>query len=264
MPLLTPVRQRTLSWVRWSLALLLVLAGASASRAEDPAPETEVSEASAEQLPALLEALEAAGKAKKASDALKALEPLAGLKHVQLEKGLLKLLKHAEPAVALRAAELLELRAYPTWKGLWAASWGQAANDKRPAVRAKVLRAFARVGLVLDKKQFDEVEKHWRWTVGNPARTNAPQLVDIAFYIEQVKDKRFARWLAEHIDEPIATNPSDPNTPPVSWWEERWHLWNESKAAAHAAIKALTGQDFASTAQAKEWIEANRRLGFDW
>ncbi|MFM8981262.1 MAG: hypothetical protein ACKOSS_12485, partial [Planctomycetia bacterium] len=210
-----PPRARLLPKLLLALlpALLLPLvAGPATLRAEEPAPETEVSEASAEQLPALLEALEAAGKAKKAPDALKALEALAGLKHVQLEKGLLKLLKHAEPAVALRAAELLELRAYPAWKGLWAASWGQAANDKRPAVRAKVLRAFARIGLVLDKKQAEEVEKHWRWTLGNPARSNAPQLVDIAFYVEQAKDKRFARWLAEHIDEPIATNPNDPNT----------------------------------------------------
>lgn len=233
-------------------------------RAEEVVPEQEVGEASAEQLPVLLQALEAAGKAKKAPEALEALGALAGLKHVQLEKGLLRLLRHAEPAVALRAAELLELRAYPAWKGLWSASWGQAANDKRPAVRAKVLRAFARLGTLLDKKQLDEVEKQWRWTVGNPARANAPQLVDIAFYAEHVKDKRLARWLAENIDEPIATNPSDPNNPPASWWEERWHLWNESKGATHAAIKALTGQDFASTALAREWIEANRRQGFDW
>lgn len=255
--------------LRNARALALVLAAAlglpgPGVGADEAAAEAEVVEASAEQLPALLEALEAAAKAKKAPEALKALEALAGLKHAQLEKGMLRLLKHAEPAVALRAAELLELRAYPAWKGLWAASWGQAANDKRPAVRAKVLRTFGRLGTLLDKKQVDEVEKQWRWTVGNPARTNAPQLVDIAFYVEQVRDKRFARWLAENLDEPIATNPSDPNNPPASWWEERWHLWNESKGATHAAIKALTGQDFASTALAREWIEANRRLGFDW
>jgi hypothetical protein len=255
-------------WPRLLQALLVLAAvtlpAARTVAAEDEAAETEVREATAEQLPALQQALEAAGKAKKSAEALEALRALAGLKHPQLEKGLLRLLRHAEPAVALHAAGLLELRAYPAWKGLWAASWGQAVNDKRPALRAKVLRAFGRIGLVLDKKQLDEVEAQWRWTLGNPARTNAPQLVDIAFYVEQVKEKRFARWLAENIDEPIATNPNDPNTPPVSWWEERWHLWNESKAGTHAAIKALTGQDFASTAQAKEWIEANRRLGFDW
>lgn len=247
------------------IALVLVaLAFPPRLAAEGEDLETEVTEASAEQLPVLLAAVEEAGKARKADEALRALQALRGLKHVQLEKGLLRLLKHAEPVVALRAAELLELRAYPAWKGLWAASWGQAANDKRPAVRAKVLRALGRMGVVLDKKQYDEVEKQWRWTVGNPARTNVGQLVDIAFYAEQAKDKRFARWLAENIDEPVSTNPSDPNSPPASWWEERWHLWNESKAATHAAIKALTGQDFPSTAAAREWIEANRKQGFAW
>ena len=238
---------------------------APAAPAAEPAAEKPVREATAEELPALLVALEGASKKKKTSEALPLLKALDELKHVQLEKGLLKLLRHAEIAVALRAAELLEQRAYPAWaKGLWASAWGQAVNDKRPSVRVKVLRALARVGVTLDKQQFDDVERQWRWVVGNPMRGNAPQLVDMAFYVEQVKDKRWARWLGEWIDEPIATAPNSPSNPPASYWEEKWHLWNESKAAVHSALKALTGQDFDSTEQAREWIEAHPKDGFEW
>ena len=185
---------------------------------------------------------------------------------MQLEKPLLKLLRHAEIAVALRAAQLLDQRAYPGWaKGIWANSWAHAANDKRPSVRIKVLRALARVGVTLDKRQFDDVERDWRWLVGNPSRGNAPMLVDIAFYVELTKDKRWARWLAEMLDEPRSDAPaSDASNPPAAWWEEKWHLWNESKAAIHTALKALTGQDFESTEKAREWIEAHPKDGFEW
>lgn len=234
--------------------------------AEAPAAETTVREASAEELPTLLAALDTASKKKKAAEALAALKPLEGLKHPGLEKAFLKLLRHAEVAVAVKAAELLELRAYPEWaKGIWSNAWAQAVNEKRPTVRVKVLRALARLNVALDKKQYDDVEGHWRWLVGNPNRTNGPQLVDIAFFVEQLKDKRFARWLAEMLDEPMSNAPaSDGSNPPAAWWEEKWHLWNESKAAIHSALKALTGVDFTSTKQAKEWIEEHKKDGFDW
>jgi hypothetical protein len=233
---------------------------------ETPPAETPVTEASAEELPGLLAALDTASKKKKAAEALAALKPLETRKHASLEKGYTKLLRHAEVAVALKAAELLEQRAYPEWaKGIWANAWGQAINEKRPTVRVKALRSLARLGFTLDKKQFDDVEGHWRWLVGNPNRTYAPQLVDMAFFIEQAKDKRFARWLAEMIDEPMSNAPaSDGTNPPAAWWEEKWHMWNESKAAIHTALKALTGMDFTSTKQAKEWIEEHKKDGFDW
>ena len=247
------------------LASSAALAGPSAAVADEPAAAPKkVREATAEELPPLLADLEAAGKKKKSADALALLAKLEELKHPELEKPLQKLLKHAEAAVALRAAELLEERTYPeSGKALWAASWGQAANDTRPMVRARVLRALGRIGFALDKRAYDDVEKLWRQVQGTPQRGNAPILCDIAFFAEQLKDKRFARALAEALDEPVSTS-NDASNPPAAWWEEKWHLWDGSKAAVHAALKALTGEDFASTEKAKEWIEAHAKEGFAW
>ena len=245
-------------------ALLLGLCASDGGAEEATPPAKKVREATAEEVPPVLADLEQAAKKKKLEEVLPLLKKLDELKHKDFEKPLHKLLKHGDAGVALRAAELLEERTYPeSGKALWVASWGQSANDKRTTVRAKVLRALGRIGFALDKKQFDEVERLWRSLQATPNRGQAAILVDIAFYAEQAKEKRFARSLAEAIDEPVSKD-DGPSNPPAEWWEEKWHLWTESKAAVHAAIKALTGQDFDSTEKAKVWIQAHGADGFDW
>lgn len=255
-----------------ALAAVAVLAGfpalgdfpARAWAEEGTGTAKKVREATTEEVaPALLD-LEAAAKKKKLDEVTPLLKKIEELKHPDFEKPLQKLLKHADAAVALRAAELLEERTYPeSGKTLWVASWGQSANDKRSAVRAKVLRALGKIGFALDKKQYDELERLWRSVQGTPSRTQAPILVDIAVYVEAVKDKRFARQLAEAIDEPVSTD-NGPTNPSAAWWEEKFNLWNESKVAVHGAIKALTGEDFDSTTKAKDWIRAHEKDGFSW
>lgn len=247
-------------------SLLTAWAASGTLRAEGPSEAAPpLREATAEEAKPLVADLEAAAKRKKASEALALLAKLEGLKHADFEKPLQRLLKHAEAEVALKAAELLEDRSTPEGgKGLWAASWGQPVNEKRPAVRARALRAIGRLGVALDKRQADEVERMWRGLQGTPNRTQAPLLVDIAVYVERVKDKRFARQLAEAIDEPVSGDANSPTNPPASYWEEKWHLWDASKAAVHAALKALTGQDFDSTEKARAWIESHAKDGFDW
>ena len=263
---------------RWTAVLLVVglVCGAGPSRArlwaddappaaEPPAAEKKpVREATPEEVPAVLADLEAAFKKKKLAEALALLKRVEELKHVQFEKPLHKLLRHPDADVALRAAELLEDRTYPeSGKAVWAASWGQSANDKRSAVRTKALRALAKVGFKLDKKQFDDVQKVWRSVQGSADRSLAPLLVDIAVYAEQTKDKRFARDLGEAIDKPESKD-NGPTNPPASWWEGKFYLWEGSRNEVHRAMKAITGQDFVTTEQAKDWIEAHKKDGFDW
>jgi hypothetical protein len=100
--------------------------------------------------------------------------------------------------------------------------------------------------------------------MGAPNRTQAPMLVDIAVFVGETRYKRFARQLAEALDEPVSDSPNSPTNPPASWWEEKWNLWNESKAAVHAALKALTGVELDSMEKAKAWIEQHARDGFEW
>lgn len=259
------MRRTALALLMGPLGLAAWSVGQGPALAEDPPRPPEAREATAEEAAAAVADLEAAAKKKKAAEALALLAKAEALRHKDLEKPLQRLLRHAEAAVALKAAELLETRSSPEGaKALWAASWGQAVNEKRPAVRAKALRALGAAGLVLDKRQGDEVERLWRSIQGNPNRTQAPLLVDVATYVERAKDKRFARQLAEALDEPVSGDANSPTNPPASWWEEKWNLWNESKAAVHTALRALTGQDFRTTEQARAWIEEHAKEGFSW
>jgi hypothetical protein len=246
------------------LAGVLAAAPGPSSAEEAVPPPKKVREATPEEVPPIVADLDAAAKKKKLEEVLPLLKKIEELKHPDFEKPLHRLLKHGDAAVALRAAELLEERTYPTsGKALWAASWGNAANDRRATVRAKTLRALGRIAFTLDKKQYDEVDRLWRSLQGDPNRSQAPLLVDIAYYAEGAKEKRLARYLAEAIDEPVSTD-DGPMNPPASWWEEKWHLWNESKAAVHKALKAMTGQDFDTTAKARDWIQAHEKEGFAW
>ena len=253
---------------RWAAPLLLwgLLGGAAPVRADEPPPaEKKVREATAEEVPPVVADLDAASKKKKPEEALPLLKKVEELKHPDFEKPLHKLLRHPDAGVALRAAELLEERTYPeSGKAVWAASWGQAVNEKRTGVRAKALRALGKIGFKLDKKQFDDVQKLWRSVQGSADKSLAPLLVDIAAYAEATKDKRFARDLAEAIDKPEASNPNSPTNPPASWWEGKYYLWEGSRNEVHRALKAITGQDFDTTAKAKDWIEANKKDGFEW
>jgi len=87
-----------------------------------------------------------------------------------------------------------------------------------------------------------------------------------ARYFGYTKAKDAFRLLAEQLDEPIATNPNDPNNPPASWWEERWKEWKANEKAVHWALAQLVeGETFETTLEAKKWAEAHgKEHGIEW
>lgn len=230
------------------------------------AEPVELKEASTEEAKKLLDALKKVAKKKNATLVTPALDAMAGLKHQSWEKTLLKLLRHKSSLVALKTAGMWTGRVRDkNVRKLWKASWGDKINDKRFVVKTKVLRALGLFGHVLDKKQYKDVERDWRWMVGNPNEKYADALIDICFYFEKTKDKRHCRKMAEELDEPLATNPNSPSNPPADWWERRWKMWKPMKVAAVEALKAITGQEFDKTEQARKWFEANEKeFGFKW
>lgn len=257
----------------WSLALVLCCLACfvpgPASAEEDEAEgegakdEVQLEPAEAERAKELADALKKASKKKDAGDILPALEKIDGLRDESFEKPLLKLMNHENGTVAVRATELLEERRNEKllkkmWKNL-----RHKNNDKRYIVRAIVYRAQGREE-PLDKKQWKELERDFRWMVGNPQAHFADPVIAICRYAELSGDKRMARMLAEQLDEPMATNPNDPNNPPAEWWERRHNMWRPTKAPAATALKTLTGEEFQTTEAAKAWIEANEDAGFEW
>jgi len=263
-----------------AFAVLLGFAALLSARAEEPAPPA--GDAAAEEVPppcpdaearGLAQKLCAAAKRRDAKEALAVLEEIDEKRHAEIAKALLKVLDHADPAVAMAAADAMAAQrsgdakadaklAAQVWKGGWQAK----ANDKRFPVLGRVLLAVAALERrPLEERRAKEVEKAWRWVVGNPEPDNAPGLVAVCEYVSLVKDKRFCRLLAEEIDEPVATDPNSPSNPPASWWEARWKLWKQVKAAAVETLEDLTDQTFKTTKDAKAWFEANaKQFGFTW
>jgi hypothetical protein len=220
-----------------------------------------------EEAKPLVEALKKVEKKKAAADITPALDAIEEVHHPDLEKSLLRLLGHDSPELAARVAGMWEGRIADEKCAdrLWKAAWADKRNDKRFVVKAKALRAMGAAGIALDKRQYDEVERDWRWMVGNPNEAYAEALIDLCAYFEATKDKRHCRWMAQELDEPIATDPNSPTNPPAEWWERRHKMWRPTKPACVAALKALTGQEFDKTADAKAWFEANRKaFGFEW
>ncbi len=280
---------------RWAPAFLLaLLLGVPHALAEedsapkdgegsDMAEEGELTEASKDEAKKLLDALKKVYKKKNATKILPLLEPMDGLKHESWEKPLLKLLKHQSSLVALKVAGMWDGRVRDkTVKKVWKAGWLEKVNDKRFPIKAKVLLAIAGGApadaepidgtkrpksswWILDKAQYKEVERDWRWMVGNPNERYADALIDICLYFEKTKDKRFCRWLAQELDEPTAESPNSPSNPPAEWWERRWKMWKPMKPAAVAALKAITGQEFDKTEDARKWLKENEKtFGFQW
>jgi hypothetical protein len=208
----------------------------------------------------LLEGLKKAAKAKTPADALPAFEALAGVTHPDLEAALAKHLGHPLREVAIRAATEIGRRPSPKtgatlWKG-----WSLALNDKRPDVRGGILAAMGAAKAPLDGKQYDEVAALWK------RAADVPSLVGVATYFRAIAtDKRPCRLLAEWLDEPRAGgDPKDGANPPAEWWEARWKLWSAIKGLVAEALKAITGQTFHTTDEAKEWFKKNPSFGVVW
>jgi hypothetical protein len=238
---------------------------AEAAAEADTSP---LKQADADEAKKLNDALKKAAKRKNANDVLPALEAIDALDSEEFEKILLKLLTHESSLVATRVAEMWEWRVHDkkTAGRLWKAAWQDRSNKSRWIVKAKSLKAFARAGHELDNRQFKEVERTWRWIIGNPIKENAAVLEAIAEYVELVKEKRMTKYLAKELDDPCANvNAADPNAQPADWQERRWWLWKNARPAIVSALQALTGQTFEKTEDARKWIEDNEKTyGFEW
>jgi hypothetical protein len=211
-------------------------------------------------------ALKKAGRARETKDVLAAMEAITEFHHEDFVKPLLKLTLHKSEDVAATATKMLIDRVDEKgWKSLWKNAFSQKVNKKRYAVRSIVVFGMGRKGIELDKKQYGEVEKDWRFMVGNPQEHFAGPLVNYTHYFQLAKDKRHCRKLAEELDEPGATNVNAPSNPPAEWWERRWKMWKPAHSYVVRALKVLTGQEFTTCEQAKEWFEANEKeFGFEW
>lgn len=233
--------------------------GAPAAMGEVAAPPPVLETVPAAVAAVLVDGLKGVQRAKSLEEAAPAFDALAGKTHPDLEPALGRLLAHAVAPIAVRAAALLGERATPkSGATLWKA-WLLPVNQRRYAVKGAMLRAWARTGAPLDKRQYDEAEELWRLSQDGDAMEGFCEHFTVLR-----KDKRPCRLLAEWLDEPSPANVHDGSNPPEDWWRKRWALWRRTRARAIEALAAITGQTFDATAQAKAWFEANPGFGVRW
>lgn len=200
-----------------------------------------------------------AAKAKTVEDARPALEALAGVTHATFEPALARLLTHPVADVAARAARAMGERAGDKTAALLGKGWSAAPNDRRPSVRAGILDALATMKAPLDPRLYAQAERLFT------DATDAGAVLAFTRYFTRVPtDKRACKVLALWLDEPSPANVHDGANPPKEYWEARWKLWDRTRDGAVAALKAVTGQAFESTEQARRWFDANRGFGVRW
>jgi hypothetical protein len=122
-----------------------------------------------------------------------------------------------------------------------------------------VCAAIVGMGVLNYKKAYKDVRKQWNKTRTEPHKAAAR-------YFGYTKAKQAFRMLAEELDEPRPANPNDPNNPPASYWEERWHQWKENEKAVQWALSQIVeGESFETTVEAKEWAKKHgKEHGIEW
>lgn len=226
-----------------------------------------------EEADELEDVLKDALRAREVEEVFAGLDQLEGLSHASFQKPLVKLLGHKSLEVAERAAELLsqqivedERDRAKLAKDIWKAGWSDRANKGRWLVQGRTLEIVGTLlGEPVDNRQFKDVERMWRQMHDDPRKEDAPAVEGVAAYVIATKDGRLFKTLALALDEPGATDVDSGFNPPAEWWERRWHLWKQSKAAIADALTALSGEMFKGSEQAKAWAdEHGREHGIDW
>lgn len=216
----------------------------------------------------LIKTLEKAAKKRKPEEILPALAAIEAYTHEDFLKPLLKLARHTEREVALRAVALLEWRARDKKTlGKLLRAYDNKLNKRRYVLKGVIWRTFARAGQELARSEYRDFEKDWRWMWGNPDKKYADGAVAFAEAVALGKEKRAFRSLAEHL-----TNPNDraidvhsPTNPSADWHERYFYMWQPARQALVNALKALSGQEFQTTEQAKAWAEEHGKANdIEW
>jgi hypothetical protein len=129
------------------------------------------------------------------------------------------------------------------------------ARDDKPAYIAQVIESMGWIGYT---DAYDEIESLFRKATDKEIMRAAV----ICFGL--TKEKRAAKMLCDHIDEPAPANVNSGTNPPSSYWEARWNQWDYIRRQVGWALKEITGveREFMTGKQARDWIrEHGREIG---
>ena len=196
-------------------------------------------------------------KAESGQRRVELIQRLGNYNHPEILRAASKYLKDKSHPVAVAAVVACARQGRAKDKA-GAALMKRLKKEKRPHVVCALLIGMGVLGYE-HKGVVKEAKKYHR-------RDTKQTHKAAARYYGHIKYKPAFRALAEHLDEPMAKNPDDPNNPPAAWWKERWTEWDANvKYTRWALAQLVPGETFDSTEEAKRWaLTEGKEHGIEW
>jgi HEAT repeat protein len=131
---------------------------------------------------------------------------------------------------------------------------GDSGVRDAPDVTATLVGALGRVGYERGR-DWAAIDRLFEADYG-PDRL-ALQRAVLALVREQ-RELGALEMLSRNLDEPAPENVDDASNPPAEYWERRWKAWQAWRPEVKETLFTLTGQQFSTGKEAREWVRANR------
>jgi hypothetical protein len=187
------------------------------------------------------------------ADRVAGIEALRRGKHDSLVPVLEKVVRNdGSLAVRRKAAEALawqpDKKAYPVVTRLL----DESGVGKVTELLEPLVQSLARVGY--QSKNWSRLEAIFR--AGYAADRIAVQRAIVVLAGEH-REKQAVALLLDNMDEPVPADPHGASNPPAEYWEARWKAWKTWRDDVKTALQRITGQKFASAAEARAWLAGN-------
>ncbi|MBI5852356.1 MAG: HEAT repeat domain-containing protein [Planctomycetes bacterium] len=126
--------------------------------------------------------------------------------------------------------------------------------DAVPEVQAVLVTTLSRVGYE-KKRDWEPIKNLFERDYGE--NRLALQRAILAL-IEEHQELEAIDMLVRNLGEPVPENVDDASNPPAEYWERRWKAWQSWRADVKEALLAVTGQQFSTPKEAKDWLRENR------
>lgn len=221
--------------------------------AAEPMPLAAVDDKAAK---AAVDTFNKAAKGKRSmNERMKAVEELAQGANKAFVKPLVGVAENDESLVVRkRAVVLLSLQPAPEAPRALRALLKSKKVEAAPAVLAEVVSGIARSGY--DTTMWPDIEPLF---ASDYAAERVGLQEAILALVTKHKEHKAAKLLLDNLDEPVPADEHDPSNPPAEYWKARWYAWKAWREKVKEALFALTGQRFSTAAEAKAWLDKNKR-----
>ncbi len=194
-------------------------------------------------------------KGRSLKDKLDAVALLAGGRNAKLVAPLANVVAR-DGALTVRksAAELLSNQPEREAKPAVMRLLGNSELNGVPEVQATLVTALSRLGY--------QRKRDWAAVDGLFERDYAENRLSLQRAIlalaKEHREIEAVDMLVRNLGEPIPENPDDASNPPAEYWEARWKAWQAWRPEVKEALLTITGQQFSTPKEAKDWLRENR------